>query len=121
MTTTGLEIFDTTVQKTNRWLAGIAERLDHRDRQHAYQALRGVLHALRDRLTIDEAAHLGAQLPMLVRGIFFEAWQPARPPTRNTCPTSSSAWPTRPAPSRPTSTRRRRRSSAPCSGCPARR
>jgi len=33
-----------------------------------------VLHALRDRLTVEEAVHLGAQLPMLVRGFYFEGW-----------------------------------------------
>jgi uncharacterized protein (DUF2267 family) len=27
-------------------------------------------------LTVDEAAQLGDQLPMLVRGIYYEAWQP---------------------------------------------
>jgi uncharacterized protein (DUF2267 family) len=37
-------------------------------------ALRTVLHALRDRLTVEEAVHLGAQLPMLVRGFYFEGW-----------------------------------------------
>ena len=67
MNTTGLEVFDETVQKTNAWLKGIAEALDS-DRHRAYQALRAVLHCLRDRLTVEEAAQLGDQFPMLVRG-----------------------------------------------------
>ena len=41
-----------------------------------------MLHALRDRLTVDEASHLGAQLPMLVRGIYYEGWKPAATPHR---------------------------------------
>lgn len=52
------------------------------DRQRAYHALRAVLHTLRDRLTVEEAAHLSAQLPLLVRGIPFEGWHPAHKPTK---------------------------------------
>jgi uncharacterized protein (DUF2267 family) len=44
------------------------------DRQRAYHALRTVLHALRDRLPLNLAVHLGAQLPLLVRGIYYDQW-----------------------------------------------
>ncbi len=54
MSTTGLEVFDETVHKTNAWLKEIAKGLGL-DRHGAYQ----VLHSLRDRLIINEAAQLG--------------------------------------------------------------
>ena len=80
MSATGLEVFDQTLQKTNIWLKEVGDELGP-DRQRAYHALRAVLHTLRDRLTVEEAAHLSAQLPLLVWGIYFEGWHPAHKPT----------------------------------------
>jgi hypothetical protein len=68
--------------RTNEWLKEIEEALGP-DRHRAYQALRAVLHCLRDRLTLSEAAQLADQLPMLVRGIYYEAWHPAESPRRS--------------------------------------
>lgn len=69
------DIFDGTLQKTQVWLNDLMQELEWEGRPHkAYLALRTVLHALRDRLTVEEAVHLGAQLPMLVRGFYFEGW-----------------------------------------------
>ena len=74
MTDTGLQIFDRTLQTSHSWLNEINQRTGRQDRQLAYAALRSSLHALRDRLTLEEATHLGAQLPTLVRGIYYEGW-----------------------------------------------
>ncbi len=82
MSATGLDVFDSTVQQTNLWLKAIQEKLGIEDRHFAYLALRGTLHALRDRLPPELAVHLGAQLPMLVRGFYYEEWHPAGTPTR---------------------------------------
>lgn len=61
-----------TVEKTTRWLTELAEELGRPgDQQYAHRVLRGFLHTLRDRLMVDEAAHLGAQLPELLRGIYY--------------------------------------------------
>jgi uncharacterized protein (DUF2267 family) len=82
MSATGLAAFDSTLHTTNAWLAEIQMRTGWQGRHSAYHALCAVLHALRDRLTIDEAVALGAQLPMLVRGFYYEGWHPAGKPNR---------------------------------------
>ena len=78
---TGLDVFDTTVQQTNLWLKGLMERLAI-DRKLAYRVLSATLHAVRDRIGPDNAVHLGAQLPILMRGFYYEGWHVAGTPTR---------------------------------------
>jgi uncharacterized protein (DUF2267 family) len=80
MSFTGLDVFDATVNKTNAWLNELMETLAIEDRHAAYLALRSTLHVLRDRLTVEEAAHLAAQLPMLIRGFYYEGWDPTDVP-----------------------------------------
>lgn len=80
MTMTGLAVFDDTVHKTNAWLHEIDARLGWDDRAKAYRLLRATLHALRDALSPEQAAGLSAQLPLLLRGVFFEGWRPAKTP-----------------------------------------
>lgn len=74
MSMTGLASFDDTVHTTNRWLAEIKENLNWSESGLALRALRTVLHALRDRLPVQLSANFSAQLPMLVRGLYFEGW-----------------------------------------------
>lgn len=80
MSATGLEVFDKTLQTTNIWLGEIMDRLGP-DRQVAWKVLSTVLHKLRDRLPVELAAHLGAQLPLLVRGAYYDQFEPAKMPS----------------------------------------
>jgi uncharacterized protein (DUF2267 family) len=82
MSATGVPALDHTVQETNIWLNGREEELRLDNRQQAYNALRAVLHTLRDRLPPEVAIKLGAQMPILVRGIYYEGWHAAATPTR---------------------------------------
>jgi len=77
-----VDVFEATLQKTGEWLRDIREALGWETDQRAYVALRAVLHALRDRLPAIEATHLGAQLPMLIRGFYYEGWSPLETPVK---------------------------------------
>ncbi len=71
----GLEVFDKTLQTTNIWLRDIMDEIGP-DRRTAWKVLSVVLHKLRDRLPLEVAAHLGAQLPLLVRGVYYDQFRP---------------------------------------------
>jgi uncharacterized protein (DUF2267 family) len=81
MSSTGLDVFDKTIQTTNIWLNEIMGELGP-DRQVAWHVLSGVLRTVRDRLPLGLAAHLGAQLPLLIRGTYYDQWQPEAEPPR---------------------------------------
>lgn len=76
MTSSILQIFDASLQKTQVWINDLMSELGWEEKpQKTCLALRAALHALRDRLTVEEAVHLGAQLPILIRGVYYEGWK----------------------------------------------
>ena len=60
----------------------MAERDDSDDLKRAFHVLRAVMHAQRDRVEPNVVAQVAAELPLLVRGIFYESWEPAKTPMR---------------------------------------
>jgi uncharacterized protein (DUF2267 family) len=80
MSTHGLEVFDRTLETTHIWLNEICSELGP-DKHIAWKVLSVVLQKLRDRLPLPLAAHLGAQLPLLVRGVYYDQFEPGRLPS----------------------------------------
>ncbi len=81
MSATGLDVFDKTLQTTNIWLAQIMTAIGV-DRRLAWHVLGATLRVLRDRLGPGLAAHLGAQLPLLIRGLYYDQWSPQQKPSK---------------------------------------
>lgn len=73
MSANGLDVFDKTLQTTNIWLNELMQEIGS-DRQVAWHVLGTVLKAIRDRIPLELAVHLGSQLPLLVRGIYYDQW-----------------------------------------------
>jgi uncharacterized protein (DUF2267 family) len=82
MSASGVAVFDKTLQITNVWLDEIMEHQGP-DRQRAWHILSAVLYSVRDRLPADLAAHLSAQLPLLVRGAYYDQYEPSKQPTQS--------------------------------------
>ena len=80
MRLTGFDALDASIQVTNRWFNELMQELNWADRKKTYIALRCVVHAWRDHLPIQDAVYLGEQLPTLIRGMYFEHWDPSDKP-----------------------------------------
>ncbi|NIX75036.1 DUF2267 domain-containing protein [Microvirga terricola] len=81
MSATGLEVFDKTLQTSNTWLGETMDEIGP-DRELAWHALGAVLHGVRDWIPAELAVHLGAQLPLLVRGLYYDRWRLVQKPER---------------------------------------
>lgn len=77
MSATGLDVFERSAQATHIWLNEISDQIGP-DRKLAWHVLGTVLRTLRDRLRPDDAAHLAAQLPLFVRGAFYDQYRPSQ-------------------------------------------
>jgi uncharacterized protein (DUF2267 family) len=79
MSATGLDVFDKTLQTTHIWLDELMQAIGP-DRHVAWHVLGAVLRGIRDRIPLELAAHLGAQLPLLVRGAYYDQFRPSELP-----------------------------------------
>ena len=82
MSTVKLKALDHTLQITHVWINDLDKRLGWENKARAYRLLKAVLHALRDWLQINDSVHFAAQLPELLRGVYYEQWRPAIVPVK---------------------------------------
>jgi uncharacterized protein (DUF2267 family) len=82
MSAKDLDVIDHTVQQTYEWVNELRERLDWSSHRDALRLLRVTLHQVRDHLMVDEVAQFSAQMPLLIRGMFFEGWVPGKTPLK---------------------------------------
>jgi uncharacterized protein (DUF2267 family) len=77
MTTTHDELFERSVRESREWIDEVVAETGL-DRERALDVLRAVLHAIRDEITVRRSGRLVAQMPALIRGLYFEGWEPNR-------------------------------------------
>ena len=82
MSAVGLESIEHTVHVTHTWINELDELLGWSNKSRSYRLLRSVLQALRDWLPVNEAVDFAAQLPNLLRGVYYEQWRPATTPVK---------------------------------------
>jgi uncharacterized protein (DUF2267 family) len=68
------------LQETGEWLAGLSPAASRRDAGETCSILLAILHVIRDRLGLKEAARLAAHLPLLIRGFYYDGWDPRSRP-----------------------------------------
>ena len=82
MSAKDLEVIDHTVQQTHEWVNELTERLDWASHRDVLRMLRATLNQVRDHLKLDETAQFAAQLPLLIRGMYYEGWVPKNTPIK---------------------------------------
>lgn len=80
MKLTGLDVFDSSIQRTNAWLKELMQELNWSDHRKTYVTFRCVLHAVRDHMPVNDAVRFGQAFPMLIRGFYFDHWDPTDKP-----------------------------------------
>ena len=75
-------IWDNAQSKSSSWISDLSDHLGWANAPLTLLALRAVLHALRDRLPPDEAVELSAQMPLIIKGVYFDQWDPSATPVR---------------------------------------
>ena len=76
MVNTGLNNFEKSLKKTYAWLDDLTKELGYENNKETYLLFKAVVQSIRDILTIERAIHLGEQFPMIIKGFYYENWNP---------------------------------------------
>jgi len=79
---THIRDLERSLQRTNHFIHELQTNLGWDDEQRVYTALRATLQQLRNRLTIEEATDFAAQLPLILKGVFYDGWNPSKTPEK---------------------------------------
>jgi uncharacterized protein (DUF2267 family) len=82
MSDNGLTAFDRTLEKTHQFINDVSAAINVEDKHVTFMGIKAVLHALRDRIPLEEAVQLGSQFPILLAGFYYQGWKPAATPTK---------------------------------------
>ena len=82
MSANGLAVFDRTLEKTHQFINDVAQEIKIEDKHIVFTGIKAVLHSLRDRIPLEEAAQLGSQFPVMLAGFYYQGWKPAATPTK---------------------------------------
>ncbi len=82
MARSGFSSIDKSTQKTKEWLHDVQSELGWEDENEVYISFRAVIQTLRDRLPVDEAIEFGDELPMVMKGIYYEGYTPRNKPEK---------------------------------------
>lgn len=75
-----IHVFERTTHEAHEWVNDLAGRTGWTSEREVLRLLRAVLGKVRDHLPVNEMAQFSAQLPLILRGMFFEGWQPKLTP-----------------------------------------
>lgn len=82
MVKTAFSSIEKSTQKTKEWLHEMQDDLGWEDENMVYLAFRSVIQTLRDRLPVEEAIELADELPMVMKGIYYEGYSTRHKPDK---------------------------------------
>lgn len=75
-----IHVFERTMHEAHEWVNDLSGRTGWTSERDVLRLLRTVLTKIRDHLLVNEMAQFSAQLPLILRGMFYEGWQPKLTP-----------------------------------------